>query len=212
MTQPSSADREVHPAHPPVVPIAQAPFVPRRRLQRLVDLFPPGQFARYICVGAFNTVFGYGIYVVLLASLNAVLPARWLSLTVVLASLLGAPPAITVAYFGYKFFVFRTRGNYLREWLKCCAVYGSSMLPGLVVLSALTRFLQSTIHSHGARLHEYLGALERHLSGSPLALLHRIATGNAMAGYIAGALVMGASSIYSFVGHKKITFRTKAAG
>jgi hypothetical protein len=86
------------------------------------------------------------------------------------------------------------------------------MVPGLVVLSALTRFLQSTIHSHAARLHLYVGSLERHLSGRPLALLHSVATGNAMAGYIAGAVVMGASSIYSFVGHKKITFRTKAAG
>jgi putative flippase GtrA len=30
-----------------------------------------------------------------------------------------------------------------------------------------------------------------------------------MAGYIAGALVIGVSTIYSFVGHKTITFRTK---
>jgi hypothetical protein len=68
------------------------------------------------------------------------------------------------------------------------------------------------IHSHAGQLHLYAGALERHLSGRPLALLQSVATGNAMAGYIAGAVVMGASSIYSFVGHKKITFRTKAAG
>jgi len=212
MTQPSSADHEIHPARPPVVPIPQAPFVPRRPLQRVVDLFPAGQFVRYLCVGVFNTLFGYAIYVVLLASLDAVLPVRWLYLTVVLASVLSAPLTITVAYFGYKFFVFRTKGNYLREWLKCCAVYGSSMVPGLVVLSALTRFLQSMIHSHDVRLHLYAGALERHLSGRPLALLQSVFTGHAMAGYIAGAVVMGASTIYSFVGHKKITFRTKAAG
>ena len=31
---------------------------------------------------------------------------------------MGTVPDITVAYFGYKFFVFRTHGNYLREWLK----------------------------------------------------------------------------------------------
>ena len=112
MTQPSPADRELHPAHPPVVPIAQAPFVPqRRRLQRLVDLFPAGQFVRYLCVGVFNTLFGYAVYVVLLASLHTVLPVRWLYLTVVLVSLLAAPLTITVAYLGYKFFVFRTRGQ-----------------------------------------------------------------------------------------------------
>ena len=58
MSQPSSAGREIHPAHPPVVPIPQAPFVPRRPLQRVVDLFPRGQFVRYLCVGVFNTLFG----------------------------------------------------------------------------------------------------------------------------------------------------------
>jgi putative flippase GtrA len=32
-----------------------------------------------------------------------------------------------------------------------------------------------------------------------------------MAGYIAGAVVIGVSTIYSFIGHKKVTFRQKAA-
>lgn len=209
MIEPSSAGRGVHPAYPPVTPIAQAPVTRRRPLQRLVDLFPAGQFVRYLCVGAFNTLFGYATFVVSLTLLNAMLPARWLYLTVVLASVLSTPFNITVAYLGYKFFVFRTHGNYLREWLRCFAVYGSSMIPGLVALSALTRFLQSTIHRHAARLHLYLDAAERHLSGHPLALLRYIATGKAMAGYIAGALVIGVSTVYSFVGHKKITFRPR---
>jgi putative flippase GtrA len=51
--------------------------------------------------------------------------------------------------------------------------------------------------------------VERHLSGHPLAFLHHIATGKAIAGYIAGAIVVGVSTIYSFVGHKKVTFRVK---
>ena len=32
-----------------------------------------------------------------------------------------------------------------------------------------------------------------------------------MAGYIAGAVVIGVSTIYNFVGHKKVTFRVKKA-
>ena len=125
----------------------------------------------------------------------------------VLASVLSTPINITVAYFGYKLFVFRTKGNYLREWLKCFAVYGVGMIPGLVALSALTRLLQTVIHRHAVSLHVYLAALERDLSGRPLAFLQHIATGKAMAGYIAGAVVIGVSTIYSFVGHKKVTFR-----
>jgi hypothetical protein len=66
------------------------------------------------------------------------------------------------------------------------------------------------IHSHAVWLHLCLGAVERHLNGRPLAVLHYVATGKAMAGYIAGAIVMGVSTIYSFVGHKKITFKTKS--
>lgn len=207
MTRPSMPP-EIHPEHPPVVPIPQDPFIPKGPLQRMVNLFPGGQFVRYLCVGIFNTFFGYVSFVVMLTLLNAVLPDRWLYLTVVLASMLGMPLNITVAYFGYKFFVFRTKGNYLGEWLKCFAVYGTGMIPGLVALSALTRFLQSMIHGQAAPLHVFLRAVEIHLSGRPLTFLQHIATGNTMAAYIAGAIVIGVSTIYSFVGHKKVTFRT----
>ncbi len=200
---------EVHPDHPPVVPIPQDPFIPKGQLQRIVNLFPGGQFARYLCVGVFNTFFGYLSFVVMLTLLNIVLPARFLYLTVVLASILGVPLNITVAYLGYKFFVFRTKGNYLGEWLKCFAVYGTGMIPGLVALSALTRFLQSMIHAHATSLHVFLGTVETHLSGRLLVVVQHVATGRAMAGYVAGAVVIGVSTIYSFVGHKKVTFRTK---
>jgi putative flippase GtrA len=209
MTQSPRADYEIRPKHPPVVPIPQDPFIPKGRLQRLVNLFPAGQFVRYVCMGVFNTFFGYISFAVALTLLNALLPAHLLYLTVILASILPTPLNITVAYFGYKFLVFRTRGNYLGEWLKCFAVYGTGMIPGLVALSALTRFLQSMIHAHAASLHVFLSTVEGHLSGPLLAFVQHIPTGKAMAGYIAGAIVIGVSTIYSFVGHKTVTFRTK---
>ncbi len=207
----SSITPEVQPAHPPVVPIPQDPFIPTGRLQRIVNLFPAGQFFRYLCVGAFNTFFGYLCFAIVLTFLNAALPARFLYLTVVLASILSTPLNITVAYLGYKFFVFRTKGNFLKEWIKCFAVYGTGMIPGLIALSALTRFLQSSIHSHAESLHALLAGVEFHLRGMPLALMQHVATGKAMAGYIAGAIVIGVSTIYSFIGHKKVTFRQKPA-
>ena len=211
MTQSPVSPSEIHPEHPPVVPIPQDPFLPKGPLQRLVNLFPGGQFLRYLCVGAFNTAFGYASFVVILTLLNLALPAHLLYLTVIVASILSMPLNITVAYLGYKFFVFRTRGNFLGEWLKCFAVYGTGMIPGLVALSALTRFLQSAIHAHAIRLHAQLGAVEQHLSGHALVFVQHIANGKAMAGYIAGAIVIAVSTVYSFVGHKKITFRQKSA-
>jgi putative flippase GtrA len=202
---------DILPTHPPVVPIPQEPFIPRRRLQRLVNLLPAGQFFRYLCVGVFNTLFGYTTFAIVLTLLNGAIPARYLYLTVVLASVISNPLNITVAYFGYKFFVFKTRGNYLMEWLKCFAVYGTSMIPGLVAVSALARLLQSIFHRHAIALHAFLLNVESHLSGKPLTALTHIATGKAMAGYLAGAIVIGFSTIFSFVGHKKVTFKTKPA-
>src|SRR5882757_7766777 len=102
MTQPPHVDDEIRPKHPPVVPIPLDPFIPKGRLQRLVNLFPAGQFLRYLGVGIFNTVFGYISFVVVLTLLNAVLPAHLLYLTVILASILSTPLNITVAYFCYK--------------------------------------------------------------------------------------------------------------
>jgi putative flippase GtrA len=174
---------------------------------RLGRHFPGGQIFRYLCVGGFNTFFGYCTFAATLYLLNLALPQRFLSLTVVLASIIATPLNITVAYLGYKFLVFRTHGNYLREWLKCFAVYGTSMIPGLIALSALTRLLQTIFHHHSASLHATLTAAESHLHGTPLTILQHIATGKAMAGYIAGAIVMAFSTIYSFLGHKNVTFR-----
>lgn len=169
---------DLHIERPPVVPSAQDPFLPKRRLQRIVDLFPPGQFVRYLCVGGFNTLFGYGTFALALTLLNRAVPQHLLYLTAVLASVVSTPLNITVAYFGYKIFVFKTKGNHLLEWLKAFAVYGTGMIPGLLVLGALTRWLQTMM---------------RH----------------ALAGYVAGAIVIGVSTIYSFVGHKKVTFKSR---
>jgi len=193
--------------HLPVVGIPED-AIPQKR--GFASLFPGGQFVRYLCVGAFNTFFGYCTFVIALSLLNQVTPQRFLYLTVVLASVISTPLNITVAYFGYKFFVFRTKGNYLSEWLKCFAVYGTGMIPGLIALSALTRLLQTIIHRHAASLHVFLGSVESHLGGKPLALLQHVATGKAMAGYIAGAIIIGVSTIYSFIGHKNVTFKVKS--
>ena len=92
---------------------------------------------RYLMVGAFNTGFGYGLFVALNYTFR--------SLGVYgseLASLFSNILAITVAFLGYKWFVFRTRGNYLREWLRCLSVYGGSMAFTLAALPPLSLFLR----------------------------------------------------------------------
>lgn len=142
------------------------------RWSRLTGHIPPGQFTRYLAVGVWNTVFGYSLY----ALFTALLMPR-LRFGYILAAIFSNLISITVAYFGYKFFVFKTQGNYLVEWFRCILVYGSGMLPGLVLLPLVVEGLHHWFH------------LER--SGP----------------YIAGALVTGLTVIYTFFGHKHFSFR-----
>ena len=199
---------EIHPDSLPAIPIPQDPFLPKRRLQALVNRLSGGQFLRYLGVGLFNTVFGYCTFALTLFLLNHVVPQHFLYLTVVAASLISTPLNITVAYFGYKFLVFKTRGNYLLEWFKCFGVYGVGMLPGLFALSAVTRILQTVIHAHGPALHTVLNTSATHLHA--VALTRKLSSGKTAAGYLAGALVQGFTTIFSFVGHKKVTFKAPA--
>ncbi len=198
---------EIHPQQPALVPLPENSSLPRTPFQRLVNLFPAGQFLRYLFVGGFNTLFGYGSFVAILALLNSVAPQRFLPLTAIAASLLSSPINITVAYLGYKLFVFKTVGNYLREWLKCFAVYGTGMIPGLVALGALTRLFQTQLHRHHVPLHHAFAAVQTHLAGKPLSLLQHIVRSKSLAGNLAGAIVIALSTVYSFVGHKMVTFR-----
>ena len=144
-------------------------------IARLVGHIPPGQFLRYLMVGAWNTLFGYGTYALLTAILMRRSRFGYLY-AAVLSSLLN----ITVAYLGYKFFVFKTKGRYLTEWSRCILVYGTAILPGLFALPVLVESLH-----HGLHL----------MKSAP---------------YVAGAIVSGFTALYGFLGHKHFSFRVAA--
>jgi putative flippase GtrA len=130
------------------------------------------QFIRYLLVGGFNTVFGYSLFALL----------NWLftglgTYSYMYAASLSNLVAITVAFLGYKWFVFRTRGNYLIEWVRCVGVYGSSMAIGLIGLPILVPILRGHL---------------QHPEGAP---------------YIAAAMLTVVTVFFSFLGHKRISFR-----
>jgi len=132
------------------------------------------QFARYLLVGGFNTLFGYGLFALRNWSFTGMGQYSYMYATV-LSSLI----AITVAFLGYKWFVFRTRGNYFAEWIRCLGVYGGSMLIGWIGMPVLVTLL-------------------RHQ-------LHRIES----APYVAAAVMTVITVLISFLGHKNISFRSK---
>ena len=139
---------------------------------RLVGHVPPGQFGRYLLVGTANTAFGYGSY----ALLTSVL-VRHMALGYLPAALISSLLSITVAFLGYKWFVFKTKGNYLREWARCLTVYSGTILSGLLLLPILVTLV---------------GGITRNPRAAP---------------YIAGLLVTGLNVLISFFGHRNFSFR-----
>ena len=101
----------------------------------IADHFPPGQFGRYLFVGLVNTVFGYGSYAGLTALFTPHIPFAY-----IVASLISSFTNITFAFLNYKWFIFKTKGNYLRDSSRCLVVYGSAMMAGTAVLP-ITVFL-----------------------------------------------------------------------
>ena len=127
---------------------------------------------RYLLVGAFNTAFGYSLF----AALNYVLQNVG-SYGYLLAGLLSNLIAITVAFLCYKWFVFKTKGNYLKEWIRCLGVYGGGMLLSLAGLAILVPLLRRVMVEHSQ-----------------------------IAPYVAAGIMAVVVVIVSFFGHKHISF------
>ena len=142
------------------------------RLEPLTKHVPPGQFGRYLLTGAGNTLLGYATFA-LFTALFAPMGRQ----SYILALIPSAFINITVSFLGYKWFVFKTKGNYLREWCKCVAVYSSSLALSMVLLPIFVFII-------------------RHRFGY-----------ESQAPYIAGAVMGIMTVFISFFGHKHISFR-----
>ncbi len=132
------------------------------------------EIGRYLAIGAWNTVFGYAVYAFFLWLLTDILPAAYM-----FASVISTVFSITNSFFMYKFFVFKTKGNYLKEYIKCWAVYGSAGLVNLALLPVavlIFNFLLPTEYQYT----------------SP---------------YLAGFVLLFITTVFSFIGHKNITFK-----
>jgi putative flippase GtrA len=160
----------------------------------LCHLLPSRQFMRYLLVGVWYTAFGYITY----AALTWVF-SRHVAFGYLYAAFLSNFIAISVAFLGYKWFVFKTYGNYLREWLRCFVVYGAAALPSLLLLPVVVNALIYIFHvspdgkvGHAAPFQLTAEYLRTTFLTAP---------------YIAGAILTAGTVIFSFFGHRHITFR-----
>ncbi|HLJ86866.1 MAG TPA: GtrA family protein [Candidatus Angelobacter sp.] len=123
-------------------------------------------------VGVVNTVFGYGSFALLTVTLAHLIPNSY-----ILAGFLSGLLNVTFAYLNYKWIVFKTKGNYFREWLRCVTVYGASMAVGTLLLPVI------------------------------VVLIHRFTSIGAGAPYVAGAILTAWTAVSGFLGHKKFSFQ-----
>lgn len=107
-------------------------------MQRIVDTLG-SQRARYLLAGGVNTLFGY----VLMLGLYGLSKGR---LHILILGALCNAIAISFSFMTYKLFVFRTRGNWLSEWLKSYVVYGAAAVVSTLLLWLLVDFVGVRIY------------------------------------------------------------------
>jgi putative flippase GtrA len=152
-------------------PKAHGPFAALRRS------LPSGEVIRFLMVGVFNTAFSFAVYSGCVILFGHLFPGYGKPLIAEIAFAISTPIGITVAFLCYKHFVFRTKGNYLKEWLRCFVVYSVSFPMGLVILPTATHFFQRAALTH------------------------------ALAPYLAGLVNSFCIACYSYFGHKKFSFK-----
>jgi putative flippase GtrA len=164
-------DHRFHLTDGPPDPKAEGAFAAIRRV------LPTGEVVRFLMVGGFNTAFSLALYSGCVIVFGRMLPSHGKPLIADLAFAISTPISITVAFLCYKHFVFRTKGNYLKEWLRCFAVYSVSFPMGLIILPTATH------------------------------LLERITPSRPYAPFLAGLVNSLVIACYSYFAHKKFSFK-----
>ena len=88
--------------------------------------------ARYLLAGGWNTLAGYGIFVIFYYLLSGQVH-YFIILTIITVI------NITISFLSYKLFVFRTRGNYLREYLRFYVVYAIPITLGFLLFPVFVK-------------------------------------------------------------------------
>jgi len=93
---------------------------------------------RYLLAGAWNTAFGYGLGVGFYLLLSDRLHTAIIALLVNIV-------AITISFVSYKIYVFKTSGNWIREYLRAWVVYGNIAVLSIGLLWIFVDIMQINI-------------------------------------------------------------------
>jgi len=147
------------------------PFAALRRIM------PKGEVVRFLIVGACNTLFSILLQAAFGALFTRLYPHAIQSWIAIAAVLCATPFGVTFSFLGFKHFVFRTKGNYLKEWIRCFAVYGPTIPAAIFIVGIATRLFEMTPLPH------------------PFAKDAAFVTNSAII------------AVYSYLGHKKFSFK-----
>ena len=90
----------------------------------------------YLLTGLWNTVFGYTLSLVLYNSLHSFIH-------ILAISLITNVICISMSFVTYKIFVFKTKDNWLLEYIRCYIIYGLISLVSAVIIWISVGFLKS---------------------------------------------------------------------
>ena len=152
-------------------PDPHGPFAALRKM------LPKGEVIRFLMVGCCNTVFAILLQIAFGALFTRLFPhvsQSWVAIAAVIAAV---PLGVTFSFLGFKHFVFRTKGNYLKEWLRCFAVYSPTIPAAALIVGVATRLFEAT------------------------SLPHAYAKD---AAFVVNSSII---AVYSYLGHKKFSFK-----
>jgi putative flippase GtrA len=161
------------PAQLPDLPEAN-PHGPFAALRRVL---PKGEVIRFLMVGGCNTAFSIVLQAAFGALFTWFYPHASQSWIAIAAVLVATPFGVTFSFLGFKHFVFRTRGNYIQEWLRCFAVYGPTIPAAILIVGVATKLYEAT------------------------SLPHQYAKD---AAFVTNSAII---AVYSYLGHKKFSFK-----
>ena len=94
-------------------------------------------FIRFIIIGGINAAISYVIFIIAILLLGK----GHYQICVALQWILSSVPS----YLNQKFFVFCTKGNYIKEYLKCCSTWVVSYFLNAITLEVLVRYVLKNV-------------------------------------------------------------------
>jgi len=95
-------------------------------------------FIRFIIIGCLNAAISYIIFAVAVLLLGQGLYQLCVALQWIISSV--------ISYLNQKFFVFCTKGNYVKEYLKCCSTWVISYLLNVIILEIFVRYITKNVY------------------------------------------------------------------